>query len=233
MNRNSMDFDTGTVVHTSYDADGFLSIGVDVYGGTLAGTGTFEAKFPYGTFGCPRDPDVSNDGTVRTGASVLWAYNGKQRLAWPADDPRVTPKLPAAPPKGTWGAFGDTGREQITVMVLDGTTGSFALRVPHSVSGVSRVLVDVETSGAEQILLANGNGCELAVNSTEVVIGDTALALALTKDAAFSALKAALQTFATALGKATTPAEVAAAGVALQASLLALPPSTTTRLRSE
>ena len=79
---------------------------------------------------------------MRQGATVLWAYNGKQRLAWPLDDPRVWPKLPEAS-KGTWGAYADTGNDDIPVMVLDGTTGSFALRVPHSGAGVSRVLVDV------------------------------------------------------------------------------------------
>lgn len=229
--RDAMDFDTGMAVLSSY-TDGFLGIGIDVYGGQSAGTGTFDAKFPFGTFGRPRDPTVSNAGGVRIGATVLWAYNGKQRLAWALDDPRVWPKLPKAS-RGTWGAYGDTGRDEITVMVLDGTTGSFALRVPHSGSGVSRVLVDIENPGAEEILLANGNGCELAVKPLEVVVGDTIAALALTKDVAFSGLVAALQVFATALGTATSIAQVAAAGTALSGSLAALPPSTTTKLRSE
>ena len=229
--RDAMDFDTGMAVLSAYDG-AFLGIGVDVYGGQTSGTGNFDAKFPYGTFGRPRDPTSSNDGTVRQGATVLWAYNGKQRLAWPLDDPRVWPKLPEAS-KGTWGAYADTGNADIPVMVLDGTTGSFALRVPHSGAGVSRVLVDVSSAGSEEILLANGNGCELAVKSTEVVIGETLAALAFTKDVAFSALTTALQTFAAAVSASTNIAQVAAAGVALSGSLAALPPSSTTKLRSE
>ena len=76
----------------------------------------------------------------------------------------MTPSLAKAPEasKGTWGAYADTGNDDIPVMVLDGTTGSFALRVPHSGAGASRVLVDVSSAGSEEILLANGNGCELA-----------------------------------------------------------------------
>jgi hypothetical protein len=230
--RDAMDFDVGMAILSAYDASGFLGIGIDVYGGQNAGTSSFDAKFPYGTFGRPRDPDSSNDATVKTGATTLWAYCGKQRLAFVQDDPRVWPKLPQAS-KGTWGAYADTGQADITTMVLDGTTGSFALRVPHSGSGVSRVLVDVETPGAEQILLANGNGCELAVKSLETVIGDDLLALALTKDTVFSALKSALQVFAGAVSTATTVAQIALAGGALQGALLAIPVSATTKLRSE
>lgn len=232
MNRDVLDFDIGQAILTTYDENGFLGVGIDVPGGEAAGTGTFDARFPYGTFACPRDPTTANDATVRTGATTLFGYSGQQRHAWLLDDPRVTPKLPLAS-KGTWGAFGDTGREDITVMVLDGTTGSFALRVPHSGSGVSRVLVDVETPGSEEILLANGGGCELAVKPLEVVIGDTIAALALTKDTAFSALKTALQTFAGAIGTATNIGQVAAAGSVLQGSLAAIPASATTKLRSE
>lgn len=230
--RDAMDFDTGVAALSAYDPDGFLTIGVDVYGGQTAGTGPFEAKFPFGIFGRSRPPTASNSATVKVGATVLWAYNGKQRLAWPLDDPRVWPKLPQAS-YGTWGAYADTGRADIPVMVLDGTTGSFALRVPHSGAGVSRVLVDVETPGAEEILLANGGGCEVSIRPLEAVVGDTVAALPLTKDTAFAALKAALQVFAGALSTATTTAQVAAAGAVLQGSLAALPVSTTTKLRSE
>ena len=79
--------------------------------------------------------------------------------------------------KGTWGAYADTGNDDIPVMVLDGTTGSFALRVPTQAraylacSWTSRV-------PDRRKFLANGNGCELAVKSTEVVIGETLAALA-------------------------------------------------------
>ena len=231
MNRDLMDFDTGLAILSSYDADRFMGVGVDVPGGTSAGTGLFEARFPYGTFSRPRDPTVT--GAARIGAGALWAYNGKQRLAWVQDDPRVTPKLPQAS-AGTWGAFADTGNNDITTMVLDGTTGSFALRVPHSGSGVSRVLVDVETPGSEQILLANGNGCELAVNSTETVIGNDALALALAKANSVEGIKAALQALATSLSGLTGPlTPLQAIGATLTGAMAALPPIPTTKLRSE
>lgn len=229
--RDTLDLDVGQAILTTY-ADGFMAVGIDVPGGDVSGTSTFDARFPYGMFGRPRDPDVSPDNTTRIGATTLYGYNGQQRNAWVCDDPRVWPKLPQAS-KGTWGAYADTGRADITVMVLDGTTGSFALRVPHSGDGVSRVLVDIGTPGAEEILLANGGGCELAVKALEVVIGDTLAALALTKDTAFLALKAALQTFAGALSTAANIGQVAAAGGVLQGSLAAIPASATTKLRSE
>jgi hypothetical protein len=234
---DAMDFDTGMAIFTSYDAGGFLGIGIDVYGGQVSGTGAFDALFPYGTFGCPRDPDTSNDGTFKKGATALWAYNGKQRFAWLYSDPRVTPKLPLAS-KGSWGAYADTGREDITVMVLDGTTGSFALRVPHSGAGVSRVLVDVTNAGAEEILLANGGGCELAVKPLEVVIGDALTAMPLAQAPSVQGLAAALNAFAVGLTPipplvVTTPAQVAAAAVALASALAVIPPIPTTKLRSE
>lgn len=231
--RDAMDFDVGMAILSAYDASGFLGVGIDVYGGQSAGTSQFDAKFPYGTFGRPRDPDSSNDATVKTGATTLWAYCGKQRLAFVQDDPRVWPKLPQAS-KGTWGAYGDTGQADITTMVLDGTTGSFALRVPHSGSGVSRVLVDVETPGAEQILLANGNGCEVAVKSTEAVVGDDLLALALAKANSVEGIKTALQALATSLSGLTGPlTPLQAIGTALTGAMAALPPIPTTKLRSE
>jgi hypothetical protein len=232
MGRDTVEFDIGQTILTTY-VDGFLGIGVDVPGGDSSGTSTFDARFPYGTFGRPQDPTVSPDGTTRTGATTLFAYNGQQRHAWPCDDPRVWPKLPE-PSKGTWGAFGDTGRADITVMVLDGTTGSFALRVPHVGAGVSRILVDVENAGAEEILLANGGGCELAVKPLETVVGDTALALALAKANSVEGIKAALQALATSLAGLTGPlVPLQAIGTALQGALAAIPPIPTTKLRSE
>lgn len=229
--RDTLDLDIGQAILTTY-ADGYMGIGVDVPGGDTSGTSTFDARFPYGMFGRPRDPDVSPDGTTRIGATTLYGYNGMQRNAWVCDDPRVWPKLPQAS-KGTWGAYADTGLADIPVMVLDGTTGSFALRVPHSGDGVSRVLVDVGAPGSEQILLANGGGCELAVNTTEAIVGDTALALSLAKGPAFDSLITALTTFATAMSTAASFAQTAAAGAALLGSLQAITLTTTTKLRSE
>jgi hypothetical protein len=224
--------DLGQAINTTY-VDGFLGVGVDVPGGDSAGTGVFGARFPYGTFGRARDRSVSADGTTQTGATTLFGYHGKDRHAWMLDDPRVWPKLPE-PTHGTWGAFADTGRDDITVMVLDGTTGSFALRVPHSGAGVSRILVDVETPGAEEILLANGGGCEVVIKSLEAVVGDTALALALAKAAPVEGIKAALQVLATGLSGMTGPlAPLAPLGAALQGAVAALPPIPTTKLRSE
>lgn len=223
--------DLGQAINTTY-IDGFLGISVDVPGGDASGVGAFSARFPYGTFGRSRDRTVAADNTTQTGATTLFGYQGKDRHAWLLDDPRVWPKLPEAS-NGTWGAFADTGREDITVMVLDGTTGSFALRVPHSGAGVSRVLVDVETPGAEQILLANGNGCELAVKALETVVGDDGLAQALAKSPSVQAFFAASQVFAGALSTATTIPQIVAAAVAYQGALAAVPPFPTTKLRSE
>lgn len=171
--RDKLDLDAGMSILSVYDADGYLGIGVDVPGYETAGTSTFEARFPYGTFGRPRDPDVSVDRSARIGATVLFGYAGRDRHAWPLDDPRVWPKLPQLP-KGSWGAYADTAREELPVMVLDGATGSFAVRVPHSTGGgvASRVLVDVETPGAEEIVLAHGAGPYLKVIPTGVEVKD-------------------------------------------------------------
>ena len=166
-----LEFDLGQAILSVYSADGFLGIGVDVPGQETAGTSTFDARFPYGTFGRPRDPDVSTDGTRRTGAITLFGYAGTARHAWVLDDPRVTPKLPEAP-LGTWGAYADTGREEIPVMVLDGTTGSWAVRVPHApyTGTASGVRIDVENQGAEEIVLAHGAGPMLKVTPTSVEV---------------------------------------------------------------
>lgn len=233
--RDAISFDLGQAILSTY-VDGFLGIGVDVPGYETAGTSTFDARFPYGTFSRPRDPDVSADQTSRLGAIVQFGFAGRDRHAWVLDDPRVTPKLPEAP-KGTWGAFADTGREELPVLVLDGTTGSFALHVPHSTGGgvASRILVDVETPGAEEIVLAHGAGCEMRVRATEAIVGDplSPLTQALAKAPTVEALIDALATFATALGAAANIAQAAAAGTALNAALGALPPVPTTKLRSE
>lgn len=168
MDRDNLDIDLGQAILSTYDADGFLGIGIDVPGYEQSGTGVFDARFPYGTFSRPRDPDVSADQSSRLGAIVQFAFAGRDRHAWVLDDPRVTPKLPQAP-KGTWGAYADTGRDEFPVLVLDGTTGSFALRVPHATGGVaSRVLVNVETPGSEEIVLAHGAGV-----TAKVTLGPT------------------------------------------------------------
>lgn len=230
--RDVLQLDFGKAILTQYDG-AFIGVGVDVPGGAISGTGPFEARFPFGTFGRPQDPTTAPDATGVIGCTTLFGYAGTSRHAWLLDDPRVWAKLPQAS-KGTWGAFADTGREDITVMVLDGASGSFALRVPHSGAGVSRVLVDVSTPGAEEILLANGSGCELAVKALETVIGDNVLALALAKANSVEGIKAALQVLASGLSALTGPlAPLQALGTALTGAMAALPPIPTTKLRSE
>lgn len=228
-----MEWDIGQAILTTYDENGFLGIGVDVPGGDAAGTSTFDATWPYGTFCRPRDPDVGVDGQRKLGATTLYAYLGPGRSALVADDPRVVPKLPQAS-KGTWGAYADTGRADLTVMVLDGTTGSFALVVPHSTSGATSMFIDVEVAGAEEFLVSHGGGCELRVRALEAIVGDTALALPLAKANSVEGIKAALQVLATGLSGLTGPlAPLQAIGTALQSAMAALPPIPTTKLRSE
>lgn len=230
--RDILALDFGKTILTTYNG-AFLGVGIDVPGGDSSGTGQFESRFPYGTFGRPQDPTTAPDATGVIGCTTLFGYSGTSRHAWMLDDPRVWSKLPQAS-KGTWGAFADTGQAEITVMVLDGTTGSFALRVPHSGAGVSRVLVDVGTPGSEEILLANGGGCELAVKALEAVIGDSILALALAKATSVEGIKAALQVLGAGLSALTGPlAPLQALGTALTAAMGALPPIPTTKLRSE
>lgn len=233
MARDTIAFDVGNAILSTYDDNGFLGIGIDVPGGDQSGTSTFEAFAPYGTFSRPRDPTVATNGGRQFGATTLYGYMGAGRFAWLYDDPRVVPKLPQAT-KGTWGAYADTGRDDLTVLVLDGTTGSFALRVPHSGAGVSRILVDVEVAGSEEILLANGGGCEVAIKPLEAVVGDNVLALALAKASSVEGIKTALQALATSLSGLTGPLlPLQAIGTTLQGALAALPPIPTTKLRSE
>lgn len=232
--RDNIQYDVGQTILSTYSADGYLGIGVDVPGQEQAGTSTFDARFPFGTFGRPRDPDVSADGTRRIGATTLYGYAGTSRHAWPLDDPRVWPKLPQAP-KGTWGAYADTGNAELPVMVLDGTTGSWAVRVPHApyTGTASSVRVDVETQGAEEIVLAHGGGCEVRVRATEAIVGDPLLAVALARATALDGVIAALETFATALTGAVDLAAVIATGATLTTELGTIPPVPTTKLRSE
>jgi len=233
MSRDVIDFDIGNTILSTYDENGFLGVGVDVPGGDQSGTSTFSVLAPFGTFSRPRDPSTTPDGIRFGGATALYGYMGSERFAWAYDDVRVTPKLPQAS-KGSWGAYADTGRSSLTVMVLDGTTGSFALVVPHSTSGATSVFVDVETVGQEEFLVSHGGGCELRVKATEAIVGDTALALALAKANTVDGIIAALQTLATGLSGLTGPlAPLQALGTALQGSLAALPPTPTTKLRSE
>lgn len=233
--RDIADFDQGQCILTTYDENGFLGIGVDVPGGESAGTSTFAARMPYGTFCRPRDPDVAANGSSRIGARVLYAYFGTDRAAWPLDDPRMANKLPLAP-KGSWGAYGDTGRAEVPILVLDGTTGSFALRVPHApfVGVASRILVDVENAGAEEIVLAHGGGCEVRVRAAEAIVGDVIAALPLAKAGAVDGIVAALQALAASFIPLVGPlAPLSAIGTTLQTALGALPPIPTTKLRAE
>lgn len=207
--RDNISFDLGQAILSTYDADGFLGIGVDVPGYETAGTSTFDARSPYGTFGRPRDPDVSADQSSRLGAITLFGFAGRDRHAWVLDDPRITPKLPQAP-KGTWGAYADTGRDELPVLVLDGATGSFALRVPHSTGGgvASRVLVDVETPGSEEIVLAHGAGVTSTVTLGPTGVDVTGVSTVTQSVALYPAMQAmasALQAFAGVLANPEAP----------------------------
>ena len=194
--RDAMDFDTGIAVLSRRMTARSLGIGVDVYGGQTSGTGNFDAKFPYGTFGRPRDPTSSNDGTAPRGYGSL----GLQRQAAPCMAARTILEFGQSSPKAprARGAYADTGNDDIPVMVLDGTTARFALRVPHLRCGRgsprARGRLECRIGGNP---LANGNGCELVVKSTEVVSGQTLAALASQKASSVEGIVTALQTMAT------------------------------------
>lgn len=232
--RDNLDQDIGQCILSVYDADGYLGIGVDVPGYETAGTSTFEARFPYGTFGRPRDPDVSTDQTSRLGATTLFGFAGRDRHAWPLDDPRVWPKLPQLP-KGSAGMYADTARDELPVMVLDGATGSFAVRVPHSTGGgvASRILVDVETPGAEEIVLAHGSGLALRVQQYEVIIGNPLVVKPVAKAEPVVGLISALTAFALSTSTAATAVQIAGYALTLLQALQALPNVPTTNLRTE
>ena len=233
MSRGTIEFDVGNAILSTYDENGFLGIGIDVPGGEQSGTGTFENFAPFGTFSRPRDPSVGANGQRTLGATTLYGYMGAGRFAWVYDDPRVVPKLPQASP-GSWGAYADTGRADLTVMALDGTTGSFALVVPHSTSGATSMFIDVENAGQEEFLVSHGGGCELRVKAAEAIVGDILLALPLAKAMPVQGLIAALQAMAASFTALTGPlVPLQAIGTALTGALAALPPVPTTKLRSE
>lgn len=91
-----MRFDLGTVLLSEYDADGFLSVQVDLYGGKASPS--FELHSPYGTSQRPLDPVVDANGTIVAGCRALFAVEGDRHHAWILGDTRITPILPEIKP---------------------------------------------------------------------------------------------------------------------------------------
>lgn len=157
--RDFFDLDLSIAVLSQYNADGFLGIGLDVYGEQDAGTSTFEAHFPTGYYARPRDPSST------LGCAVLKGYNGNDLHCWPANDPRAIPKLPQVP-KGSTLVFGDTGRTRIPFVYLNGDTGTVQVYAPHASSTTaSTIAIDVSTEGAESIQMAHGAGMGLTMTA--------------------------------------------------------------------
>lgn len=160
-----MDLDLGQVVLTTNDADGIPHVGIDVPGGQEAGATPFEAHYPFGVDGRPRDPTPGPDGQTILGCSTLYGYLGNDQHAWPLGDPRALVKLPVLE-KGSWRAYCDTGRPTLPTMVLDGSSGSWTVTVPHLQGATSSsIRIDVATPGEEQVYI-----------DTETRVGDPATA---------------------------------------------------------
>lgn len=157
-----MDWDLGTCVVSLYDADGFLGVGVDLYGELNAGARTFEVLHPFGFISRPADPDVDENGEPIRGAGALYGFEGEHRgVCIPLTDPRPILLMPQLK-KGGSAQYAQKG----SFSVLDGDHGSWLLLVPYANRSKSLALAaNVETTGKEAIQLIHGTGMNITLAS--------------------------------------------------------------------
>lgn len=105
----SFEWDIGIATKTTIDADGFMTVQVDRFGGTDQGGSPMEVHFPLGMVAYPLDPDVDASGQPTNGCSFLFATEGDKLHAFPLSDPRVVALLPIGQPGETY-FYGSKGQ---------------------------------------------------------------------------------------------------------------------------
>ncbi len=118
---------------STYDADGFLGIGI---GGVSAKTelAVCETHHPFGFAARPHDPEVDDEGEPVAACSVLRLEEGSTDTVIALGDPRATPLLPALPKGSTlhYAWRGPTKPSDIPRVLLSGADGSVVVHVPSS-----------------------------------------------------------------------------------------------------
>lgn len=84
-------YDFATSATSSYDADGFLTVGVDNYGD--AGSSPAELHHPFGFLSRPLDPQVDANGNPTLGCTLKVWDEGSRKHAMALADCTVTPNL--------------------------------------------------------------------------------------------------------------------------------------------
>lgn len=157
-------------VLSEYDADGFLGVSHDAYGGLAAGVHPAEVHWALGTFARPRDPSTDPKGNVKLGANVLHGWEGNVGHALLLSDPRAVPKLPRLK-KGGFGTYADTGHDNLPFAVMDGDDGTFSIYIPYARDGTGfptkamLVELNVKTPGSEGIAIVHGDGMAITMTA--------------------------------------------------------------------
>ena len=89
--QDQFEYDFAVAASSSYDADGYLSVGIDQYGNT--GADPVELHHQFG-FACrPLDPQVDSLGNVTNGCTMKVWTEGSRKHGMPLGDPSVVPNL--------------------------------------------------------------------------------------------------------------------------------------------
>lgn len=125
---NVFEHDFALSATSSYDGDGFLTVGIDQYGDT--GADPLELHHPFGFIARPLDPSVDATGTPTNGCTMKVWTEGSRKHGMALGDPGVVPNL-AQVGKGSSMQYSSAG----SFVRLTGT-------------GVNKGRIDIGTSDA-------------------------------------------------------------------------------------
>lgn len=154
-------WDISTATASVYDADGFLGIQVQRYGGKASSCPPIELMQPFGFGSRPLDPDVDSEGQPTLGCATLYATEGDKLHAWLGPDPRLVKKQPQGAKGSSW-MWSATG----SLVMLDGEKGTFQVYIPYSNgSKTATITYDLTMSGAESMQLIHGDGMAITMTA--------------------------------------------------------------------
>lgn len=181
--------DIGACVLSAYDADQFLTLGID---GDAATTKLppVEAIHPLGFIARPLDPETDSDGNINQGqaCTLLRLAGENEDMAMALGDPRVTPTLPALP-KGSAMLYGPTGSDDLPRILCSGVDDSITIHVG------SATKVTIEVAGGPSITVDNG----------AVQLGAPGGAPLVKDDGGIAAAWSQIQSLFASLGRTFTP----------------------------
>lgn len=143
--------DLQCAVMSTYDEDGFPSIGID---GDADGVNLQppEALHPLGVIARPKDPEADPDGKAIDGSgacTVLRLSEGNTDHVIALSDPRCTPALPRIP-KGSAMVYAPSGSDDPPHVLLRGDDEHLIVHVPSTAS------ITLEVEGGPQVVVDNG-----------------------------------------------------------------------------